>query len=426
MTKKLGSAFFIVLTAFLVYRFAVRYYFGEAREDAVDFPSYYYGAKLAFELHTSPYTNTGWNIAGEQYKNETGEETLFPFLYPPPSLLFFKPFTLLEYEPAKLLMLGINHALALVFILLFFFNILKLHAYDLLPIAGIYYFYNFFPLILTIYSGQVNLLILVLICLTWLGVKEKWHPLAIALPLALGIALKLYPVLFFIILLLRKEYKTIFYTVAILIGMAVISAPLLPYSAWGDWVGNVATKGYLHDIQGVATGKPANQSINALLIRTFFGLNIRFAPLFTPPDWMIRISPYMICGLVGLASLAATWRTELNKIEDNLNLQFSIWLLAMFMIAPISWDHHLVLILPAIYVAFHEAFKRKWYFILPILAGLAYFLALNFDFNNPAYREGWRTLLISAKLYAVTILWLFFIMLSFSKTKKRGYVIVNA
>ena len=198
MTKKLGSAFFVVLTALLVYQFAVRYYFGEAREDAIDFPSYYYGAKLAFELHTSPYTNTGWNIAEEQYKKEAGEGTLFPFLYPPPSLPFFRLFTLLEYETAKLLMLGMNHVLALTFILLFFFNILKLHTYNLLPIAGIYYFYNFFPLILTIYSGQVNLLILILICLTWLGVNEKWHPFAIALPLAFGIILKLYPVLFFI------------------------------------------------------------------------------------------------------------------------------------------------------------------------------------------------------------------------------------
>ena len=417
MNKKLGSTFFVILTALLVYQFTVRYYFGEAREDAIDFPSYYYGAKLAFELHTSPYTSAGWNIAENEYKNEAGEETLFPFLYPPPSLLFFKIFTLFEYESAKLLLLGMNHIMALAFIPLFFFNILKLRPHNLLPIAGVYYFYNFFPLILTIYTGQVNLLILILICFTWLGISKKWHPFAIALPLAFGIILKLYPVLFFVILFLRKEYRVILYTIVILIGVAVISIPFLPYGTWGDWIGNVATKGYLQDVQGVVTGKPGNQSINAWLIRTLFGLNIRFAPLFTPPNWAIRISPYLACGLVGLISLAATWLSTQNKNEGSLHLQFSVWLLAMFMIAPISWDHHLVLILPAIYIAFHEAFKRKWFFILPILAGLAYFLALNFDFNNPAFREGWRTLLISAKLYAVTILWLFFIVTLPSKIK---------
>ena len=314
-------------------------------------------------------------------------------------------------------MLGMNHLLALVFILLFFFNILELRAYDLIPIAGVYYFYNFFPLILTIYTGQVNLLILILICLTWLGIKEKWHPIAIALPLTFSIILKLYPVLFFIILFLRKEYKTILYTIIILIIVSAASTPFLPHGIWGDWIENVATKGYLQDIQGVVTGKPGNQSINALLMRTFFGLNIRFAPLFTPSNWVIRISPYIVCGVVGLISLAATWRTTTNKDENNLHLQFSVWLLAMFMIAPISWDHHLVLILPAIYIAFHEALKRKWYFTLPLLIGLAYFLALNFDFNNPAFREGWHTLLISSKLYAVAILWLFFIAASLLKIK---------
>ena len=92
MTKKLGSAFFIVLTAFLVYQFAVRYYFGETREDAVDFPSYYYGAKLTFELHTSPYTNTAWKIVEEQYKNETGEETLFPIFVSTAKPVIFQAF----------------------------------------------------------------------------------------------------------------------------------------------------------------------------------------------------------------------------------------------------------------------------------------------------------------------------------------------
>lgn len=220
---------------------------------------------------------------------------------------------------------------------------------------------------------------------------------------------------FFIILFLRKEYKAIFYTTIILIIVSAASTIFLPHGIWEDWIENVAAKGYLQDVQGVITGKPGNQSINAFLIRTFFYLNIRLAPLLTPSNWVIRISSYIACGLIGLISLAATWWTTLNKNEDNLHLQFSIWLLAMFMIAPISWDHHLVLILPAIYIAFDEALKRKWFFTLPILAGLAYFLALNFDFNNPAFREGWRTLLISAKLYAVVILWLFFIATSLLK-----------
>lgn len=413
MIKKIGSAFFLILVAYLAYHFTLRYYIGEAREDAIDFPSYYYAAKLSFQLKTSPYTNTSWNIVKEEYKNAVNEGPLYPFLYPPPSLPFFGLFTLLEYEPAKLLMLGLNHALVLAFVFLFFFKVIDLHTYNLLPMAGAYYLYHFFPLILTIYTGQINFVILILILLTWLGVKEKWHPALTAIPLVLGIILKLYPALFFIVLFLRKEYKTIGYSLAYLVLISIVSTPFLPYGTWGDWVTNVASKGYLEDVRGVITGRPGNQSINALLIRTFYGMNIRFSPIFTPASWIIHLSPYVLCGLIGLLSLIATWKTR--DWDNALELQFSIWLLAMFMVAPISWDHHLVLILPAIYISFLEAIRRKWYLWLIPLAGIAYFLALNFNFNDPAYREGWLTLLISAKLYAVMVLWIFFMALAFFK-----------
>jgi hypothetical protein len=127
----------------------------------------------------------------------------------------------------------------------------------------------------------------------------------------------------------------------------------------------------------------------------------------------------VLCGFVGLASLAMTWRSSTDDKPETTDLQFSLWLVTMFLIAPISWDHHLLLILPAIYIAFLEAFQRKWYWSLPIVVGLAYFLAINFDFNNPAFREGWKTLLISAKLYAVLALWVFFLGLSYFKKPKN-------
>ena len=412
MIRKLGSIFFFILLAVFAARFAIRYGLGEAREEAIDFPSYYYGAKLAFEMDTSPYSNTAWNIVKEIYH----EGLLYPFLYPPPSLPFFQLFAMLEYETAKLVMMGLNHALAMVFVLLFFFIILDLKPYNLLPMAGVVYFYSFFPLVLTIYTGQVNLIILVSICLTWIGIKKQWKPIWIAIPLAFGIILKLYPILFFIILFLRRQYKAIIYTILILLVVSILVTPFLPHGIWQDWITNVASKGYLDEVRGVIPGRPGNQSINAFVVRLFMGLNVRFDPLISPPGWVVQVSPYLLSGIIGLLSLAATLLT-MKDTQDGLALQFSIWLLAMIMIAPISWDHHLVFVLPAIYIAFLEAFKRKWYGWIPPLTGIACFLALNFDFNNPAYREGWRILLISSKLYAAALLWIFFIMLSLFRVK---------
>jgi hypothetical protein len=413
MIKRLGGLFFSTLLFFLAYRFAVRHYLATAGEEATDFPSYYYGAKLAFDLNTAPYSNAAWNIAKKQYL--PGE--LFPFLYPPPSLLFFRLFNLLEYQSAKLLMLGSNHAFAVIFVLLFFFGILKQKIHEPFPMAGVIYFYNFYPLALTVDTGQINILILILICLTWMAIRARQRAVLIALPLALGIVLKLYPALFIMVLIFRREYKSAAYAIAFALVASIIAALLLPKDIWIQWYQNVATKGYLaQDVLKLAVGKPADQSINAFLIRLFFGLNVRFPPLLSPPSWVVQLSPYVLCGFVGIVSISAVWRSYMESNKENLNLQFCVGLLAMFLIAPISWDHHLVLILPAIYIAFLESFKHKWYLALPVLAVLAYFLSINFDFNNPAFREGWKTLLISAKLYAVVILWVFFAVLSFIKS----------
>ena len=101
MTKKLGGIFFAALTAFLVYRFTVRYYFGEVQENAIDFPSYYHAAKLTFEQNKSPYIKANWNIAEESYKSETGEEILYPFLYPPPSFPSLGLFIFTTFSPSS-------------------------------------------------------------------------------------------------------------------------------------------------------------------------------------------------------------------------------------------------------------------------------------------------------------------------------------
>jgi hypothetical protein len=414
MSMRLRSYAFFALLVWLALSTANRYGIQEAREEAADFPSYYYGAKLSFQLGISPYNSANWKIAENLYTNGY----LYPFIYPPPGLLVFWILPRLDYETSKLATLALNHILALFAVYLLFFKICRLKTTDWLPWVGVLYFYNFYPLLYTLTAGQINLVILVSICLTWIGIKDKWHPAWTAIPLALGIILKIYPLLFFILLIFRREYKTIFYTLLILGLLSLVASTALPGGIWQDWIENVASRGYLKDINGLGIGRPGNQSINALLIRTFYGLNVRFDPLITPPEWVIRISPYVICGAIGLLSLLATWLTR--KLQSSLEIHFSIWLLAIFLIAPISWDHHLVLILPAIFIALLQAIHYKWHGWMFLLGAVACFLALNVDFNHPAFREGWLTLFISSKLYAVTVFWIFFMVLSIKMVKASG------
>lgn len=412
MPDKWKSLIFILISLILAGRFAARYGVGEAREEAADFPSYYYASVLAFDLDTEPYSSASWNAAKPLYQQS--EVELFPFLYPPPSLPFFRLFNLFEFEFAKVLMLALNHSLVYVFWALLFFKILEFKTSSIVPLAGLVYLYSFFPLLLNIFNGQVNMIILAITCLSWLAIRDNRHPLWIGLLLAVIVILKLYPVLFLLILFFRKDYKSIVYTLVILLVVSLASTIVLPDGTWQSYYEHVLSQGYMKDVNGLELGRPGSLSINAFLMRMFFGLNIRFDPILTPPAWVIQLSPYLLCGAIGIVSLAGTWMAT-KKQSDDISLQYCIWLLAIFMVAPVTWEYMLVWILPAIFVALVKTYNRRWFAAFPILGFIAYFLAINFNANNPAFREGWKVLFISSKLYAVGLLWLYFILLSVVK-----------
>ncbi len=109
---------FLAVAASLLF---VRYKITEDMDVAVDFPSFYYASKLSFENDLTPYSQTNWKLVKPLHTD--GE--LFPFLYPPPSLVIFRPFIFFDYQTAQSMMLWLNHALILVFFYLFFIKILN-------------------------------------------------------------------------------------------------------------------------------------------------------------------------------------------------------------------------------------------------------------------------------------------------------------
>ncbi|HSO27477.1 MAG TPA: glycosyltransferase family 87 protein, partial [Anaerolineales bacterium] len=309
---------------------------------AWDFPSFYYAGQLTFDLGISPYVPENW-IEAERLH----DGTVYAFLYPPPSLPFFRPLNFLSYENAKVLMLFINHLLILVFGYLFFFKLFEGELTDLFFLFGAVYTLSFYPLQDTLHSGQVNLLLLVLLTLVWLAVKQNRHPGLIALPLAFAILLKLYPAIFLFYLLLRRNYKAIAWTVGILLLLAVATLPFLPASAWPDWMAEVAGAGYGNVVRGQLPTAVRNQSLNGLTARLFLGHADKFGPLI-PSPLAARVLPLVLSGLVGLATLALVFRAEQSQLPDRLDDSFALFLLTIFLVAPISWDYHLTFALPAI------------------------------------------------------------------------------
>jgi hypothetical protein len=409
--------FFLLLAALVVGNF-FQYKIDEVKGPAVDFPSFYYAAQLVFKESKSPFDVKTWN----QVRPEYTEGELSPFLYPPPSLFLFQPLTFFSYGEAKVLMLRLNQVLILAFIFIFFFKILKRDASDPFLLLAIVYLYVFYPLFVTLNNGQVSLWLLMCVCLAWWATNSKARPFWIALPLALAIVLKIFPILLLSIYFFRKDYKTLLYTLGVLAVLIALSFALLPRGIWADWYANVGAVGYSGEIRGMPIARVANQSIAAFTTRLFYGLNVRLEPLLTAPAALARLAPYALAVGVLAASAAAVWRVSTSRfpLVNQFGLQVSIWLLAMFLVSPFSWQYHLVHVLPAIYAAVLLAFRQESWTQRIFVLLLAGFLAYDFPFSTPQFNNSVWTLLISCQLYAVGLLWVYYLVLAARSHKKNA------
>jgi hypothetical protein len=90
--------------------------------------------------------------------------------------------------------------------------------------------------------------------------------------------------------------------------------------------------------------------------------------------------------------------------------EISAFLLMIFLIAPLSWDHHLVYILPVAVLAISLIVSGSTRGKTAVMVVAALFLiAWRIPFDHPILLHGWWTLLISIKFYPVVVLWLFFV-----------------
>ena len=398
------------LFVFIYIPFLYQHGYRKAFEPKGDFPSLYWGARLAFKERHSPYVAGAFIEAASLLK-----QRIFPYLYPPPSLLAFYPFTLLSYDGAKLLLLITSHVCILIFIYLFFFKIAALDPplrfRGLLAALSAVYVLTYHPIIDTLNWGQINLIILALLCLTWYALKRNGHALSIALPLSVAILMKTYPVLLVPLLLIKKRYQAVAAVLALLALYSVIAWGVLPRSLWGDWVTNVLpTGGYgqapFNLFLPVA---PWNHSINGF--GTF--LQNRYAEILWVRSYVVArpvsylLSAIVITVTVGLSYLCSR-RSMGNKAVD---LEISLFLLMMFLVAPLSWEHHLVFILPAALITIHLLlFGGARRGVQLLLTASLFFMAWDFPRDTMFMMKGVWALTNLIKFYAVLTIWVFFVM----------------
>jgi Glycosyltransferase family 87 len=377
-----GPNWLSLLVIFFVLYASFLYNYGWKLRDTPnkDLPSFYTASVSVFDLGESPYDpeHLGSLMDDNEY--------VYPYLYPPPSLLFFFPLSLLTYADARQVVLIVNHLLFLILLWAIPLSLLRARPkYDFAVIAlCIVYSLAFYPVVVTLEHGQVNILLLFFFVLFWLFAREENAALA-ALFLALAILLKTYPIIIIPLLLLTRRWRESFYTIAWLGLAVIISFLILPNTVWHDWLVNVfPSGGYMITPAGMYP--PAaiwNQNLNGFFARAFAGGE------WSDPVWvnpaLAKFLTYAAAGIISIVTALAVWRSRIRK--DSLDRTMLVALPAIYLIAPFSWEHHLVYLLPSILILltsrpmFETASKIAFYslgFTSAFLLGLP--IALEFKF----------------------------------------------
>ncbi len=407
-TKQIVVWLFIFIYSAFVYQHGVK----QLLEPNIDFPAFYWGAKLAFVEHRSPYTVDAFAEAKVQI-----EQHIFPYLYPPQSLLVFYPLTFFRYGVAKAVMLIINHACILLFMYLFFFKITEINIeekfYEFTIPLFIVYTLGFYPVVANLIHGQINQIVLLLLCLTWYAMKKQAGSWLIALPLSMAILMKTYPALFILLLIINKRYRAVLWVCALLLAYSIVAYLVLPHAVWTDWVTNVLPTGGYGQVPFnlFSPAEMRNHSINGFISRIF--LKNEFSEALWPNPALARTLPYLLSFCVvaisiGVCYLASRSGHDAGRLID---LEFSVFLLLMIMVGPLSWESHLVFVLPPALIAISCLLARRRSYFLQLMVVLSLFvIAWDIPITYPALRKGVLTLAIAAKFYAVVVLWIYFVL----------------
>jgi hypothetical protein len=338
-----GPAWLPLVTIFLVLYVSFAFNHGWKYRNAtnIDLPSFYAASVSVFAHGESPYDF-------ERLAAFTaGDARVFPYLYPPPSLLLIAPLAALTYADARHAVLLVNHLLLLVMLLAIPLIVFRVSPQQVFARSALCLVYSlsFYPIVVTLTHGQVNLLLLAFLLLSWLSAKGGRAVLA-GLFLALAVLLKSYPVIFIPLLLLIRRWREGVFAVAWLALATLVSALVLPRAIWADWLTNVLPSGG-YGCAPAGLFSPAaiwNQSLNGFFARAFTE-SAWSHPALTNPG-LARLLTYAAAGLcVAVAGLVA-WRGR--DRADSLERTILVALPTMFLVAPFSWEHHLVYVLPSI------------------------------------------------------------------------------
>jgi hypothetical protein len=349
-----------------------------------DFPNYYIAAQLAHEGYdTSRMYEWTWIEREKDHRSidvrVIGLAPITPF-----STLVIWPLTGLAPLAAKQVWIVTN--LLLLLPLAWFLQSMTGLGYRRIALA----FALSVPLYRNLEYGQLYVFLLLLIVAACWAYLRGFHSLAGGL-IALAAACKIFPILFFVFFLQRRDWR------ALTCGAITGAATLVVSTAVFGW--NVH-RTYLHEILpwalhgGGLQPYQAGASISGVLHYLFLS-----EPQWNPHPW--HYSPLCYALLLSTVQVLAMAPAILlirrkGSTQERMLLEWSALLTVALAVSTIPASYNFVLMVFPICVAAAELSRRRWYLWLVIL--LVAYIGIGFPMPSPHGMIGPRILLYMPRL----------------------------
>lgn len=250
------------------------------------------------------------------------------------------------------------------------------------------------PALFTFGAGQANYVILLFVFGS-LVAAERGKDAAAGLLIAAAAAIKLTPALLAAYFLWKRRWAIAAWTAGGLAAFTIASAAVVGMRAHSIYVTEMMpllARGCAHWV---------NQSVSAFLSR-LAGADM-FDWSLAPPSLFVRAASTIVS--LGFIA-AAAWVTRGAPRESTFRLEFALILVTTLFISPISWIHHAVLSLPALfYLLFHLARHGRLSLTRALLLACCFTLIGIYLKPPGLFQAAWLTPLASYHLAGQVLLW---------------------
>jgi len=240
-------------------------------------------------------------------------------------------------------------------------------------------------------NGQINIIVL-LLCLIFFHYWNKGETIISALFLAAAISIKLVPLIFLILVIQRRNYYLLIYTVVFSLLFTIVIPSLFLgeelVGIYGNYFNTLLLKGASLEI-------PVDS-----IFFTLSGFLSYIIPSLKNVIWLKVISALLVI----IALLAFSLKMEDKFYSKNSIVVISLYFLGILLVSPMSETHHLIFILPALTIVTFNILNLKSFNRLTrinIIIFFLFYIAGTFYQANPFYFLSiiWLSILLISELY---------------------------